>query len=123
MIIDDESAVVPFGTGALKFQKASYRVGEIDRTVVITLQRVGGSIGAVSVDYSTSDGTAVSGVDFATTQGTLTFAPGETLKTFTIMILRDDTDEGDEALSVLLSNTTGGAQLAVPSTCTVTISG
>lgn len=123
MIIDNEGTETPFGTGSLKFAKASYRGSEVDRTVVVTVQRVGGSIGTVTVDFSTSDGTAFAGLDFATAKGTLTFAPGETLKTFSITVLRDDTGEGEETLSILLSNPTGGAGLLVPSTSTVTING
>ena len=39
---------------------------------------------AVTVNYATADGTAIAGVDYASTFGTLTFAPGETTKTISV---------------------------------------
>ena len=41
----------------------------------------------VTVNYATADGTGVAGVDYVTTFGTLTFAPGETDKTITVELL------------------------------------
>jgi hypothetical protein len=59
----------------------------------------------VSVAYRTRDSTAGSG-DYVATSGTLTFAPGETLKTFGVTIKGDTKVELDESLIVLLSNPT-----------------
>ena len=59
--------------------------GEISFTV--TLGEVHGL--EVSVDYITVDGTAVAGDDFNATNGTLTFAPGETEKTIAVTIIAD----------------------------------
>jgi large repetitive protein len=44
----------------------------------------------VTVDFATADGTAVAGVDYAATSGTITFLPGETSKTFTVEVLSAD---------------------------------
>ena len=44
----------------------------------------------VMVDFATADGTAVAGVDYAAASGTLTFAPGETMMTFTVELLNAD---------------------------------
>ena len=38
----------------------------------------------VTVNYATADGTAVASVDYLATSGTLTFAPGETIKSITV---------------------------------------
>jgi len=46
---------------------------------------------AVTVSYSTADATAVAGEDYAAASGTLTFAPGETTKSFTVDLLGDTT--------------------------------
>ena len=53
----------------------------------ITVIRTNGFSGAVTVNFATSDGgTAVAGVDYIAQNGTLTFADGERLKTFTVPI-------------------------------------
>ena len=61
----------------------------VDRrgTATITLTRSGGTSGGVTVAYETSDGTAVAGTNYAATSGTLTFADGETGKSFTVTAL------------------------------------
>ena len=61
----------------------------------------------VTVDYATSDGTAVAGEDYTATSGTLTFAPGETAKTVSVPLLDDAIDEGKETFTLTLSNAEG----------------
>jgi hypothetical protein len=56
------------------------------------------------VDFATSDAGAVAGEDYLATFGTLTFAPGETTKTFTVQTLVDSEDEWDEEFYVTLAN-------------------
>jgi hypothetical protein len=59
---------------------------------------------AVSVNYTTVDGTAtVADGDYAGATGTLTFAPGETTKTITVNVLGDIVPESDELFFVDLS--------------------
>ncbi len=58
----------------------------------------------VTVDYATSDGTAVAGEDYTETSGTLAFAPGETSKTVRVPVLDDALDEGEETMTFTLSN-------------------
>ena len=61
----------------------------------------------VTVDYSAQGGTATAGVDFAAAAGTLTFAPGETSKTVTVLVNGDLADEADETFAVQLGNAAG----------------
>jgi hypothetical protein len=61
----------------------------------------------VTVDYATADSSAVSGVDFTATAGTLTFKPGETVKWISVPILGDTTLELDKTFDVTLSNAVG----------------
>ncbi len=58
----------------------------------------------VTVKYATVDGTAKVGNDYTASNGTLTFAPGQSSKTFSVPILGDTMNEPDEFLRVTLSN-------------------
>ena len=49
---------------------------------------------------SEGDATATAGVDYLETSGTLTFAPGETVKTIDVTVLGDTEDEDDETLTL-----------------------
>src|ERR1043166_1870383 len=80
----------------------------------------GSSSQTITVDYATADGTAVAGSDYTSTSGTLTFAPGETSKSFTVSVTDDSLDEDDETFTANLSNPTN-ATLGSPSTETITI--
>jgi CHRD domain/Calx-beta domain len=72
------------------------------------------------VDFSTSDGTASQRKDYEVASGTLSFASGETSKTFSVLIVDNVYVDGNRAFNVMLKNA-NGATLANPSTATVTI--
>lgn len=67
---------------------------------------------AVTVDYYTTNGDAIAGLDYTAAKGTLSFAPGETVKTFNVTILGDTAYESDENFFVKLENPSGNAVLA-----------
>ena len=60
----------------------------------------------VSVNYTTADGTATAGSDYASLSGTLTFAPGETSKTVVVLVNGDLLLEANETFFVNLSIST-----------------
>ena len=66
------------------------------------------------------NGTAYQQCDYGLTFGTLTFAPGESSRTFRVIITDDANVEPQETFSVFLENPTG-ASLGTQSTATVTI--
>ena len=108
--------------GSLRFSSASFAGAEPGGPVAITVQRVGGTAGAVGVSYATSDGTATAGADYTAASGTLSWADGDSSdKTFTVTVLDDGAVEGDETVGLALSLPTGGASLGSPSTATLTI--
>ena len=80
-IQDDDVASQP---GSFQFSSSTYSLAENGGTLTITVTRTGGSSGAVSVNYATSNGVATAGADFTAASGTLNFANGETSKTFSI---------------------------------------
>ena len=61
----------------------------------------------VTVDYATADGTATAGDDYTGTNGTLTFAAGDTTKTVSVPITDDTVDDGGETLTLTLSDASG----------------
>ncbi len=72
---------------------------------VFTITLAPSSVSAVTVDYATdTTGTATSGEDYVAGSGSVTFAPGETTKTFTVTVNGDDAAEPDETFNVNLSN-------------------
>jgi DNA-directed RNA polymerase specialized sigma24 family protein len=107
--------------GTLQFSNASYAVNENGGTATITVTRTGGTDGAVSVHYATSNGTATAGSDYTAASGTLNFGAGETSKTFTIPIINDNLVEGDETVNLALTSPAGGASLGSQATATLTI--
>ena len=72
----------------------------------VTLSRA--ASGTLTVDYATSDGTATAGSDYTAASGTLTFTAGESSKTIGVTVLDDSHDEGEETLTLRLSNPSGG---------------
>ncbi|MCI0462855.1 MAG: DNRLRE domain-containing protein, partial [Gemmataceae bacterium] len=111
------------GPGALQLSAATSTVAEnvTGGTITITVSRSGGSGGAVTVAYATSNGSATAGQDYTATSGSLSFAAGETSKTFTIPILDDSVDELNETFRITLTTPTGGATLGNQTSAVVTI--
>ena len=72
----------------------------------VTLERAAAGTG--TVDYATSDGSAQAGDDYTATSGTLTFRAGESAQTIEVAVLDDSHDEGEETLTLRLSNPSGG---------------
>jgi plastocyanin len=107
--------------GNLRFAAANFNVSE-GNTVTVTVQRVGGDDGAVSVSYATANGTAVAGSDYVAASGTLSWPDGnDDNRTFQVQTIENTVVESAETINVVLSNPTGGAGLGAPSTATVTI--
>ena len=120
-IIDNETTAA--GTGSLKLSLNTFDVLE-GETVVITVLRVGGTQGTVTVNYASSDGSARSGSDYVSAAGTLTFLPGESSKSFTVRTNSDElAGEGEETFTVNISGPAGGAGLLSPSSSQVRIGG
>ena len=115
--------------GTIEFSSTNYAVPENAGSASITVNRVNGSRGTVTVDYKTVAINATPGIDYTPVSGTLTFAPGVTSQTIVVPVLDNPYDNHDGLVSVVLSNvqTTlpsgepGQAILGTPSTATLTI--
>lgn len=106
IIDDDGAAVLP----ALSIADLAVAEGNGEHAhfmFTVTLDKA--AAGPVTVAYSTADGTATAGSDYVTTNGTLTFAAGETSKTVHVNISGDTVVEGNETFAVTLSNASGAS--------------
>ena len=121
LTIAEDEPVPP--AGSLQFSAPTYTVAEFGVIATVAVERVGGSVGTVGVNYASSDGTATAGDDYIAVNGSLSFADSETRRTFSVEIINDGSiQEGNESLNLILSNPTGGAALGSPSTASLTIS-
>jgi len=119
-IAGDASAAV----GNVQLSAATYSVGQAAGTLMLTVNRSGGSNGAVSVMYSTTNGTAVSGTDYTSANGTLNWADGDTAaKTFTVAVSNANPFVGNKSFTVNLSTPSAGATISSPGSAAVTING
>ena len=76
--------------------------GSADMTFTVTLATA--VTEAVTVNYATSDGTAIAGQDYtAVSDGSVTIAAGKTTAEFTVSMTGDETDELDETFNVTIS--------------------
>ncbi len=95
-------------------------VNESAGTATFTVSLSQAAAGTVTVDVATANGSALAGDDYTAAAATLTFAPGELTKTFTVAILDDAAAESTETFTVNLSNADGAAVLDGSAAGTIT---
>ena len=77
------------------------------KTLAFTVRLSAASASTVTVAVATADGTAkVANLDYVASVATLSFAPGQTARTFSVVINGDRRRERDETFEVRLSNPT-----------------
>ena len=91
-------------TPALTIADAEAAEGDGQITFTVTLGAA--SSLEVTVDWTTADGTATADADYVAADGRLTFAPGQTEATIAVAVFNDALDEGDETLTIALSDPT-----------------
>jgi hypothetical protein len=121
--------------GVFEFAQAAYTVGERGGQLTITVRRGGDLSQAASVDYATDDGSAPSVAvpcsatagaalercDYTRSAGTLRFAPGESEKSFAVLVADDSFVEGPETTKLRLSNPAAGTVLGPVASATLEI--
>ena len=112
---------VPLPTTYFKFSAENYNVAEGNGSASITVSRGGDVSKAAKVDYAVSDGTARQRTDYTLASGTLSFAPGENAKSFSILIEDNVYVDGARTVKIELSNAEG-SPIVAPSSATLTIS-
>ena len=95
--------------GPVGISVADARVQEGDGAVlafVVTLSRAASS--ALTIDYATSDGSAHADDDYRAASSTLSIQAGESSATIEVSVIDDEHNEGEETLTLTLSNPSGG---------------
>jgi hypothetical protein len=116
--------VTPAAPASLEFTQSAYVVAQSAGTARVAVQRAAGIGTAVTVAYATMDGTAVAGVDYSATRGTLSWAAGDAAaRTIAVPISNAVGFSGDKIMQILLSSPSSGAALGTPSSTVITIQG
>lgn len=116
-IADDEVNAA----GVIQFDRATFATQENWGYANIYLQRTNGSVGAVSVQFAVTPGTAQPGSDYQPVTGTVSFAAGQKSATVRVYLVNDYQLESLETANLVISNPTGGATLGARSTATLNI--
>lgn len=112
-----------FPPGKLNLSASSYSVAQNGATLIISVTRTGGSSGAASVAYSTSNGTAFAGTHYTAMSGRLNWNSGDAkAKTFSVPIRSVAGFAGSKTFTVALSSASG-ATLGTQTSATATING
>ncbi len=112
----------PLSRGTVQIKAPPPSPVEHDARVRIHVIRADGAYGAATVEYTTRDGTALAGLDYTATSGTLSWTDGDTTdKHFEVPITDDALQEDDgETFNVMLRSASG-ASLGLPTRLTVRI--
>lgn len=108
-------------SNSIQFHATSHLVGEGAGGVTVNVSRFGDTSGPATINYATSNGTAVTPADYSNTSGTLQFAAGENLKSFVVPISDDELVEHTETINLVLSAPSAGALEGSPFISSITI--
>ena len=89
-------------------------------SVTVTISLSVASTNTITVNFETTDGTAIAGTDYTATTGMVTFTPGQTSRTISIPILDDTLQESTETFNIILSDATNAAILDGTAIITIT---
>lgn len=106
----------------LSLAQGTYSVLEDAGEVIVTVVRGNDvEMPPFTVDYATSDGTALADADYKTTTGKLSFAAGEKSKSVTVTILNNSQRQPTRTLRLQLSNPSAGLVLGNLAATTIRI--
>lgn len=105
-ILDDINSGVAF------YEPTNY-FEETNGQVPVLVQRLGNTNNSFSVNFATSDGTAVAGVDYITNSGMVNFIPGESLQSIPVTLINNE-NVSNLTFTISLSGPTDGVQLGTP---------
>ena len=110
---------INLGEGVIGFAAGTTAVAEDAGSLTVSVVRSAGTSNSVSVAFSAYDITATNGQHYTINPGTLTFATGETLKSFSVQIMDDgNVTNVNRTFGLRLYNITSLNSTAVLSTST-----
>ena len=107
--------------GSIQFGSSYVTVPENAGSVTLTISRASGTLGAVTAAYFTTNASAVAGVNYVSTRGTVTFANGQATATIKIPVLDDHVIDGSKGFFVTLTTPTGGATIGAQAVTAVAV--
>jgi uncharacterized protein (TIGR03118 family) len=98
----------------IKFSSDEYHTTEHAGHIDITVTRSGDTSGQATVNYATVDGSASQKSEYEIALGKLVFSPGDTSKTFRVLIVDNNSLAAgtNTQLDLVLSNSTGAALIS-----------
>jgi Ca2+/Na+ antiporter len=110
-VLDKDGEPIKNKNGVFTFESDMLEicVASEERHLVVPVLRCNGSKGTVTCNYRTERLTAMPGYDYVETEGTLTFAQGETRQEVSITLLPKKPMEHSDEFQVILDEATGGA--------------
>jgi hypothetical protein len=116
----DSNGIIPAPSASISGGTAVTEGNSGSTAVTITVTLSGQAQTTVTMSWKSLDGTATAGSgDYTGGAGTLTFLPGQTVKTITVFVNGDTAYESNETFSVQISGATGAS--IGTSSATVTI--
>jgi hypothetical protein len=116
----NEVVTIIDGTAGFKFSKTAYSVNKTDGSALINVFRTGLTDSLATVDFVATNGSAIDGLHYYATNGTLVFTNGVTNQTFSVQVIDTSTVQPNKTVSLELFNPSNSVVTA-PSAATLTI--
>jgi hypothetical protein len=107
-------------TAGFKFSQPRYSVNKTDGSALINVFRTGLTDSVATVDFSATNGSAIDGIHYAATNGTLMFTNGVTNQTFSVQVIDTTVVQPNETVLLQLFNPSNSV-LTAPSAATLSI--
>jgi hypothetical protein len=116
----NEVVTIVDGAAGFKFSKSAYSVNKTDGSAIINVFRTGMTDSVASVEFVATNGSAISGVHYFATNGTLLFTNGVTNRTFSVQVIDTSSVQPNKTIALELFNPSNSIVTA-PSAATLTI--
>jgi len=116
----NEVVTIVDGTAGFKFSKSTYSVNKTDGSAIINVVRTGLTDSVATVDFVATNGSAINGLHYYATNGTLVFTNGVTSQNFAVQVIDTSSVQPNKTVSLELFNPSNSV-VTSPSAATLTI--